>query len=192
MVKLTLIMSLLIPSSLLSSPSVLGDRVLFEIDNNYFTQRQLEIHILVKEALRKRGLGDSFGLVSEKTWSQARETFIVDMLIHHEVQRFGSFLPTPDLTSKTLDYITKKNGKDRAYQAGVRRLGVQKEDLLTAVTNILQIEAYKKNKQGPGLQTEAGATYPPWIEEIRARVVVRDLKGSEAYQSIQPNSKTNR
>src|SRR5262249_49257654 len=65
----------------LGQQGVLGDRLVTEINNIPYTQRQVETYLFVKEALRKNEPGQGISLVNSSNWQMALDAFSEDMLI---------------------------------------------------------------------------------------------------------------
>ncbi len=173
--------------SLVNGAPVLGDRILFEINNSYFTQRQLEVYLLIKEALRKRAPGQNVTVVSKKTWQAAMKSFETDMLIQQEVQKFGSFLPSKEISDKTIALVERRNQNDSVFQNAKKRLAISRENMVWAVSTILQIQAFRKNKnRGEKYTRQANRNQPAWLEELRLRMVIRKFKGADTYVQIVP------
>jgi hypothetical protein len=76
-----------------------------------YTQRQIEMYIVVKESLRKKTSMESARVVNATNWNEAVTVFTEDMIVYQEVQRLGGLQAPDQLVEKFVSLIQEKSKK---------------------------------------------------------------------------------
>lgn len=149
---------------------VLGDRIILDIGGNSFTQRQLEAHILVREASHQRIDKNIF---SAQNWQRHLQSFLDDMLILAKIEKYQWY----PLSSEDIG-VAMKTVRDRlgSNNADLVRLGIAPDMLLGLVASNLKIRTYRSN------QTNVEG----WLVKLREENYMRFYTGSSVFQEIHP------
>lgn len=155
----------------------LGDRLLMEINHYTFSQRQMEVYLLIKNLIY-RPKAPTIKL-NQSNWFKSIEEYRDDMVIYLETKRLGRFQPPDDRVQSISKSIEHRLNRSRIIQNNAARLGIDRLALLRAVANVIQVEEYRKLKS---MNREAG-----WLKSLAPKYVVRSFKGSEKFQEIHLN-----
>ncbi|NRA44025.1 MAG: hypothetical protein HRU09_03605 [Oligoflexales bacterium] len=155
----------------------LGDRLLMDINHYTFSQRQMEVYLLIKSLIYKTGKQKA--KLNQDNWLPSIEKFREDMIIYLETKRLGRFQPPDDKVQSIARDLERKIYKSTVIRADASRLGLDRLTLLRAVASVVQVEEYRKLK--------SMGQEPSWIKALEPKYVVRLFKGSHRYQSINPN-----
>ena len=160
-----------------SKDQTLGDRLLMDINHYTFSQRQMEVYLLVKSMIYNSE--NSMVQLNQKTWLSSIEKFREDMIIYLETKRLGRFQPPDDKVQSITRDLERRLYSTPAISKEAKRLGLDRLTLLRAVANVIQVEEYRKLKS---MNQEPG-----WVKLLEPKYVVRSFKGSLKYQRIFPN-----
>ncbi len=164
--------------ALCSSAYTLGDRLLLQINNHSYTQRQLEAHTLVREALRIMRQPDNASIISAQKWRDLLDLFREDMLILLELERYDRYRPDPEDIDAARRYVLQKH---TLMQAEFVRLGIDNSMLTELIVVNLKINSYRR-----GHEKKTAATKPRWLQKIEQRNFVRFYRGSSIWMPISP------
>lgn len=173
-----------------SREGILGDRLIVSVNNNPYSQREIETYIIVKESVRADVTGP-VGLVTAAGWGSALKAFIDDMVVQQEAHRLGSFQPGEQLLKLVREKISKKMESDFAFKSELLRLGVDNKSLLRSIHSVLRVEAYKRSKERQAAasirigDTEEDAGNK-WFDDLKQRTMIRTFSGGEIYKRISP------
>ncbi len=156
------------------SAYTLGDRLLLQVNDRSFTQRQLEAHILVREALR---VTPQPAAISAQRWRALLDTFREDMLILSELERYDRYLPRAADIETAEHYVLQKR---TALQADFVRLGIDDDMLRKLIVTNLKINSYRR------VQSKNTTTATSWLRKIERRNAVRFYRGSSLWMPIHP------
>ena len=165
--------------ALFCSAYQLGDRLLLQINNASYTQRQLEAHTLIREALRVMPVSPEQLVISAQLWRDLLDKFREDMLILLELERFDRYRPSEADIDTARRYVMQKQAE---LQADFVRLGID-DDMLTELLAVnLKINAYRRAQE----QKTTTTTKPRWLQKIEQRNFVRFYRGSSLWMPIHP------
>lgn len=154
--------------------AVLGDRLLLEINTYSYTQRQLETHMLIKKNIEARY--QTTTLFSQENWRNLLNTFLQDMLILLEIERYGWYEPSPADIETARQNILKNLGN---APADFVRLGIDSSMLMNLIVSNLKITLYRKQQTS---LTEGSS----WLEKLEKKNYIRLYYQSSIYQAIFP------
>jgi len=170
--------------SVSASENVLVDRLLLEVNGMSYSQRQMEIYHLIRQAIDLE-IDQPLIVLARETWLDALHGYRDAMVIDHEVQRLGSFRPAKAAIDLAEKIIRTRNEQDERMQELMERLEIGGRTLRQNVAMNLRIEAFRQNKDRP-MQNQLGriASGPAWLEELRLRTQVRVFEGAEEFVPI--------
>ena len=125
-----------------SKPESLGDRLILEVGKNTYTQRQLELHLVIKSIIQNQ----QFNPISPSNWLQSLNEFSEDMVIFLASQEIGRFQPQNKKVQIETQRFYDLASKSSQLKSFMERMDVKKVNILENVSKILQIEDYKKLK----------------------------------------------
>ena len=163
-----------------SSAYTLGDRLLLQINNRSYTQRQLEAHMLVREALRITPQLADAPVISAQRWRDLLEMFREDMLILLELERYDRYRPNTADVEAARHYVLQKHA---LLQADLVRLGIDNEMLTELIVVNLKINSYRRAQD-----KNTTTTKPRWLQRIEQRNFVRFYRGSSLWMPIMPHA----
>ncbi len=171
-----------------------GDRAVLAINNVTYTQRQIEMYIVVKESLRKNTGIEAARVVNAANWNEAVVVFTEDMIIYQEAQRLGGLQAPDQLVERFVSLIQEKSKKSDVFRATMTRLGADQVGITRVLDSVIRIAAFRRSKDRQASTTEAigeieeqaGAT-PEWLTEITERSIVRRYEGTGQFTEISPS-----
>ena len=164
--------------ALFCSAYQLGDRLLLQINNVSYTQRQLEAHTLIREALQVTRPSTERLVISAQVWRGLLEKFREDMLILLELERYDRYRPSEADIDTARRYVMQHQEK---LQADFVRLGID-DDMLTELVAVnLKINFYRRAQE-----QKTTTTKPRWLQKIEQRNFVRFYRGSSLWSPIHP------
>jgi len=161
-----------------NSAYTLGDRLLLQINNHSYTQRQLEAHTLVREALRVVQQYDAAAIISAQGWRGLLDLFREDMLILLELERYDRYRPSPEDVETAKRYVLQKQ---TALQAEFVRLGIDDNMFTELIVVNLKINSYRRTQA-----KKTAATKPRWLQKLEQRNFVRFYRSSSIWMPIYP------
>ena len=156
---------------------IIGDRLLMEINHYTFSQRQMEVYLLVKNLINKKG--EKVPIPGAENWLESVEKFKEDMFIYLEAKRLGRFQAPDEKIQSIAKDLQRQLDADPSLKNIAQRLGVDRQTLLRAAGNVVQVQEFRSLKSMNG---EAG-----WIKNLASKYVVRSFKGSYEYRFIHPS-----
>jgi hypothetical protein len=169
----------------------LGDRLVVSINNLPYSQRQVEVYIAVKEALRVNTKGQVL-VVQENNWKPALNAFSEDMIILQEAMRLGSFQVNDTMMAKYLDIVQSKSATDPRFAEVVARLGIDRKTLLRTLEDVLRVAGFRRSKKRQEDVASKDSDRVPskgrqrWLRELEERAVSRVYQGAYGYRFINP------
>lgn len=154
--------------------SILGDRLLLEINTYSYTQRQLEAHMLVKKNIEAHY--QTTELFNQDNWRELLNTFQQDMLILLEIERYGWYEPSPADIETAQQNILRNLGNN---PADFVRLGIDSSMLINLIISNLKIALYR-NRQATLSEDNS------WLEKLAQKNYLRLYHQSSIYQPIFP------
>ena len=171
---------LIILSALWCSAYTLGDRLLLQINNRSYTQRQLEAHMLIREALQVAHPPADAPVISAHKWRDLLEIFREDMLILLELERYDRYRPNPKDIDVAKNYVLQQHA---LLQADLVRLGIDTDMLTELIVVNLKISSYRHAQD-----KSTTSTKPRWLQKIEQRNFVRFYRGSSLWMPIVPHT----
>ncbi|MEZ4742485.1 MAG: hypothetical protein R3B45_08565 [Bdellovibrionota bacterium] len=161
----------------------LGDRVLAEINNTFYTQWQLEGYFLIKKALDNTPINEK-SLQRKESWQKDLDIFLFDMLIHQDTQKMGSFFPNDQSIDKNLEKIKKLSSTNIYFRDALQVLGLNNKTLKQTTITVIQVKSYKQNKNiGIEKDDSIGKT-PAWKSDLKKKYIIRRFKDSQNYYPL--------
>ncbi len=174
-----------------------GDRAVLAVNNVTYTQRQIEMYIIVKESLRKNTGIESARVVNAANWNEAVTVFTEDMIVYQEVLRLGG-LQTPDqLIEKFVSLIQEKSKKSDVFRSTMTRLGADQVGVTRVLDSVIRVASFRRSKDRQAsttdntgeIEDQPGAA-PLWLTEITERSIVRRYEGTNQFVDIAPNPRS--
>ena len=189
--------SLLALTSTESLQAQVGDRAVLAINNVTYTQRQIEMYIVVKESLRKNTSIESARVVNAANWNEAVTVFTEDMIVYQEAQRLGGLQAPDQLIEKFVSLIQEKSNKSDVFRSTMTRLGADQVGMTRVLDSVIRIAAFRRSKDRQAsnsdstgeIEDQSGST-PEWLTEITERAIVRRYEGTNQFIEIAPNSRS--
>lgn len=163
------------------SAYTLGDRLLLQINNHSYTQRQLEAHTLIREALRVVQQSDAATIISTQRWRSLLDLFREDMLILLELERYDRYRPSSEDVELAKRYVLQKQA---VQQAEFVRLGIDENMFTELIVVNLKINSYRRAQE-----KKTTATKPRWLQKLEQRNFVRFYRGSSMWMPIYPQQR---
>lgn len=175
-----------------NSSANIGDRAVLSINNFTYTQRQVEMYIVVKESLRRNASLETARVVNAGNWNEALLVFTEDMIVYQEAQRLGALQAPDQLIDKFVSLIKEKNKKSELFRATMSRLGADQAGVTRVLDMVIRISAFRRSKERQATATSTNdlpddtGTKPAWLVELIDRVVVRRYEGALLFVEISP------
>lgn len=180
----------------------LGDRVVMEVNGSAFTQRQIELFIVLRSALGDPAKAAPLVVASNENWASVLKVFSEEIIVLQEAQRSGSFLAS----SKTVETgvaLAKENIKrSPVVVARLDSLKPESMEIARYVGWALRSEAFRRSKDRQSDQQPKASDGKPtpelnggdgasktWKVELIDRAVVRFFEGAKAFIEIDPRGK---
>lgn len=165
------------------------DRMIVEVNSFPFSQRQLEIYLILKHTLLKKSNGDVV-LVNQNNWEASIEEFRVDMLIEQEAQRLNTFQASPAQIDVAEQFVLKKRSQDRDLDGFLKSRKVSHLKLRQTLASILRVRGFilNRDKQNSSLENattkEGNILSQEWIHEMEQRLPYRYFEGAHTWQAL--------
>ncbi len=165
-----------------SGAEILFDRVLFKINDASFTQREMEIYLLVK-ALQ---LSQNELIATEKNWQSALLNYKNAMLIYEESKKLHLSTEQVGLDKQVLALRTMILN-DKALNMLGDRLGIDDKDIELTLHISARVEK-AKNVQKESLNDSLGIPPAKKVPILDRKNFVRIFDDAEIYRLIQPKA----
>lgn len=157
--------------------ATVGDRLIIELNQYGFTQRQMEVYLLFRSVLSPRGEYKPW-LVGTQNWEESVQAFRDDMMIFLETRRLGRFQPQNVSIQQANQKALAEADRSLAVSGTFKRLGIDRWTSLRTIVKVMQVDKYRRLKNSSGDKT--------WLYEIEKKYVVRRFNGTGQWLSIQP------
>jgi len=169
----------------------ISDRLVLEINNTPYTQRQVEIYSLVKAALDAKP-GTTVAVTDAKNWQDHLEGFRRDMLIEQEASRLGGFNTTEQMQQKAAEIYVQKTAGNAAVKAAAERLALSPAGVARILATVLRVEGLRRSKQRQDAINDSSTTRQQrqnsedtaWLDDLANRASIRYYKGALSYETI--------
>lgn len=171
---------------------VVGDRAVLSINNTTYTQRQVEMYIVIKESLRKNTALESARVVHAGNWLEALTVFTEDMIIHQESLRLGGLQAADQLIDRFSNLIKEKNAKSPLFRATMERLGADQVGITRVLDTVIRVAAFRRSKDrqastsGAPEIDDSESTQPSWLTDLNERAIIRRYEGAQSFIEIAP------
>ena len=181
-------------NEVLAAQQVLGDRLVVAINSIPYSQRQLELYLTLKQAIRTEKDSPT-STVNANNWKQSLDVFSEDMMVLQEAVRLGSFGAPDQLVDKYNAMLRSKLAHGTTLKNSLERLGVDGLSVARTLDNILRVAGYRqnRNRQESQNQNVKKSSAPgtadkevKWLEELRGRSNIRFMAGAKGFQEIYP------
>ena len=180
----------------------IGDRVVMEVNGSAFTQRQIELFILLRSALGDPEKGAPLTVASKENWASVVKVFSEEMIVLQEAQRSGSFLASGKTVETAVALVRENIKRSPVIAARLDSLKPESIEVVRYVGWALRSEAYRRSKDrqsdqqpktGDGKTTAeqngGGGASNTWKVELIDRAVVRYFEGAKAFVEIDPRGR---
>jgi hypothetical protein len=163
----------------------LGDRLLLEVGNTFYSQYQLQCYDLVRTILDEKKWATPYEGPNAGNWGELVRNFALEMVILQEAQRLGSFFPTQEAVGLGIKKINSLKLSNAHLGEAFAEMQMDEPSLLRTVAIVLQVGAFRANKPAtnPG---DAQLAEPKWLKDLLDKTLIRYLDGSRSYMVIEP------
>lgn len=169
-------------SSFCFGETLVVNRLLLKINDSAYTQRELEIFLLIK-AIQKR---DKTLLASEQNWKLALKNFKNDMLLYEESRKLRYSIESSKDLSTEVQQIKDAMEADAEFKAYAGRLGIHTKDIEQKLRISLRIEKYKIDQRDSAFENPNAMSAR--FSLLEKRNYVRYYNDADVYVYIQPNA----
>lgn len=163
--------------------STLVDRLVVEVNGEAFSQRDLEVYLLVKQVLQ--GQPPETAKFVATNWKGILAEFTEDMLIRQETDRLGSFQASVERFKTSLKQVQSAFKTQNFLRTETARLGIDNKSLVRSVTFVLRIMVYKENKERQ-FPRASKTSSPVWSGRLKERAFVRIYEDARRFKKIEP------
>ncbi len=170
--------------SLGETKEILGNRMILQVNNFSYTQREIEIHFLIKTAIKPLFLDkEDFSLINEKNWEKQLDQFKNDMIVFIESQKLGKFQPTEEKINEAKIAARNAFEADPKLKKIKEHLDVSSELITKFIVILLQVDDFKISRRS---LSDRVSFYRAerWFQELEGRYVTRFFYGTSEYQPI--------
>ncbi len=164
----------------------LGNRVVLQIGNQVYTQRQVEIYNFVEvifsfDASQQGELSHlSYSEVSDKNWGSILNYFLDRMVLNQEAERLGSYEPLENIVSKAIQVYSEKIKENRNIQSYVEHLKIEEHEIKKALIVILRVKSFDQSQKRMKSVDQAD----PLLEELKMKYLVRFFENAKSWKKI--------
>jgi hypothetical protein len=168
----------------------IGDRLVVSINNQPYSQRQIEVYFSIKEILRDK-IDASLLIANKDNWKKFLNLFIEDMIVLQEATRLGSFQINDAALEKYFGIIQLRYQKNDLLQANYSRLGIDSATLKNTLSNVLRVAGFRRSKSKMIDKSSLDELDEPrvtkrWLSELRERAVTRTFENAYKFKVIDP------
>jgi hypothetical protein len=167
-----------------TAESILGDRLVVEVNKTPYSQRQVESYVMLRELLREK---PSVLVVNANNWEILFRYFTEEMAIHQEALRLGSVQLPEEGVRKALGFVQGKL-KDEPLRGYAARLGLDTSSLNRVLGAILRVDAFRTSREKQAALSNNDSKRQNWLRELFDRTIVRFYADAFRYAEIQPTS----
>lgn len=182
-----------------SSPSwsaTIADRLVLEVDNTSYSQRQFELYVALRSALYGED-ASKIVLVSEKNWSEQLEFFRLDMLVEQEAQRLSTAPPGKRVVDAGVEVVKRKIDRSQQFKDYLVHMNADDAVVRRTLTSVLRVKSFlvsRGRQYGADVsrveeKAEVDRT-ADWFIRLEQRTPFRIFEGARRYQAIDPKVST--
>ena len=173
------------------STQPLIDRLLMEINRFSYTQRQMELHQVIKSAIVLPEM-DPPVFVTAVNWSGQIQAFKNDKMVEQEAQRLSGFIASKKMVNSASDMILKKQAKFSGLRKFFQRMAVNNQEIRVVLSSVLRVQGYILSKGQRGyvgnyISGKDSYLMTPWFKKLKKRVTYRMYAEGREYKKINPN-----
>ncbi len=165
--------------------NAIGDRLIVSINGVPYTQRQAEVYLNVKEALKAAPLKTS-SVITQANWPEALTVFIEDMVVLQEAARLGSFAAPDELTSKYLISLKTRLASGGPFTDRAKILGLEDSGLGPILDHVLRVAAFRRSKERSDAAGQNRGATVKWLDDLMTRQTIRRFDDAMQYTDIHP------
>ena len=169
----------------ISRAGSVGDRLILSINAVPYTQRQAELYLNVKEAL-KAGPSQPVNVITEQNWRDALKVFTEDMVVLQEAARLGSFAAPDELTEKYLTTLKSRLASGSAFSERAKILGLVDSSIGPVLDHVLRVAAFRRSKERGENGQQSKAATSKWLDDLMSRQTVRKFDDALEFVEIHP------
>lgn len=169
--------------TLLGAQFGLIDRLVLEVDSFSYTQRQLELYIILKNILSKNK-PPPLTLIDARNWDQALNEFQIDMLIEQEARRIGSVHLSDKTIAVARKIVAQRSAKDPTFRLFLEHVGADETTIRKTLITILIVRKFKIGKN-LSRNNDSKANLYKWINALQSRIPYRIYEGAKKFEPIQ-------
>lgn len=160
------------------------DRLIVKINQDYFTQREVESYITVKKLITQdNNLAVDF--ITKENWNETLQEFIDDLIVYTEINRLGIYRARKNQIKDLLNIIHKKKEKHLQTAKFMEHLNLDDNTLTKRIETAARVANYIKNKMPNSKNTKIEHT---WLVNLRKKYIVRLYKRAKIYVPIHPKA----
>lgn len=170
--------------------ATLADRLVLEVDNTSYSQRQFELYTVLRSALYVEDAA-KITFVTEKNWTEQLDLFRLDMLVAQEAQRLSTALPGKRVIDAAAEVVQRKIKRNPRLKEFLLRMKADDTVVRRALSSILRVKSFllsRERQYGADLsRVEEKADLDrnaDWFQRLEQRTPHRIFEGAHRYQVI--------
>ncbi len=163
------------------------NRIVLQIRNQAYSQRELELYRAAKWSMRSP---EPFVPLSASNWSQELASFSRDMLLFKEAWTTNRFQADESVINSNLEKIFQRVQSEPELSKLFQRLQGERVDLIELVAMEIQVENFQQSKKRTDRFSNADndADYKSFIDSLASKYYVRPFVGADVYIELNPNA----
>lgn len=176
------------PIAIANSAEILGDRVIVAINDQSYTQRQLEMYFVMRQSLLENH-NFSGQLITKANWNEALTFFVEEVVLLQESDRIGGAV----VPQEQLVKLAKRSSAQFSKNGSLEKLAKQLEmdDALkeAMLANIQKVESLKNFKNQTSLNRKSegqnkNLAINEWLNEVFSRTIIRYYKDAKVFRTL--------
>jgi hypothetical protein len=166
----------------------LGDRVIVAINDQSYTQRQLEMYFVMRQSLLEN---QNFAgeLITQANWSEALAFFVEEMVLLQEADRIGGAVVPQEQLVKLAKRSTNQFSKNSNLEKLAKKLEMDdalKDSMLVSIQRVESLKNFKNqtslNRKSDGQNKNLAIN--EWLNEVFSRTIIRYYKDAKIFRTL--------
>lgn len=166
----------------------LGDRVIVAINDQNYTQRQLEMYFVMRQSLLEN---QNFAgeLITQANWGEALAFFVEEMVLLQESDRIGGAV----VPQEQLVRLSKRSSTQFSKNSNLEKLAKQlemdnslRESMLASIQRVESLKNFKNqtslNRNSDG--QNKNLAIKEWLNEVFSRTIIRYYKDAKIFRTL--------
>lgn len=172
----------------------IADRLVLEVDNTSYSQRQFELYVVLRSALYGED-ASKIVFVTEKNWAEQLEFFRLDMLVEQEAQRLSTAPPGKRVIDAGVEVVKGKIERSPRFKEFLARMDADDAVVRRTLTSVLRVKSFLVSR---GRQYGADVSRveekaevdrsADWFIRLEQRTPFRIFEGARRYEAIDPKA----